>query len=184
MFPCSVCFFKIYFIHDEATYSDGAIVSAVFSPNIHSWMNQMSLWVNTVSCIILNRAMTNSQVAQIYFHRSNTLKLHFFAVTEFREFQVDTKYSQNYAFLGSAKLIPVNFFEFFQKNRLCHTFTSPKLVALDLNTIQLYSVSDLELKRESCPKKNSEKKLHIHSFLSLLSMNTMWNHLLTSISNL
>lgn len=117
--------------------------------------------------------MTNSQVAQIYFHRSNTLKLHFFAVTEFREFQVDTKYSQNYAFLGSAKLIPVNFFEFFQKNRLCHTFTSPKLVALDLNTIQLYSVSDLELKRESCPKKNSEKKLYIHSFLSLLSMNTM-----------
>ena len=125
MFPCSVCFFKIYFIHDEATYSDGAIVSAVFSPNIHSWMNQMSLWVNTVSCIILNRAMTNSQMAQIYFHRSSTLKLHFFAVTEFREFQGDTKYSQNYTFLGSAKLILVNFFEFFQENRLCHTFTSP-----------------------------------------------------------
>ena len=36
--------------------------------------------------------------------------------------------------------------------------TSPKLVALDLKTIELYSVNDLELKRGSFPKKIVKKK--------------------------
>ena len=40
-------------------------------------------------------------------------------------------------------------------------FTSPKLVVVDLNTIQLHSVKDLEQKRGSCPRKIVKKIIHI-----------------------
>ena len=47
--------------------------------------------------------------------------------------------------------------------------TSPNLVALDLKTVELCSVNDLELKRGSCPRKIVKKKM-INIFLHIIAI--------------
>ena len=182
MFHCFLWLFqKIYLsdginhIHDEAIYDDSPIVIAAFIPNTAGLTKCCYESILSVVSSSRERWPTDkwhkfiSIGISIYFQRYIFLR-----VLNFANFKLTLSPRKMTHF----DIREINTSEIswnFSKKKLCHMLTSSRLVALDLYTVELYSVNNLELKRGSCLRKIVKRELWIHFFTSLVSMLSSFN---------